>query len=134
MLSFNIHNYTVLSKSGKLTVFRHWKDSNEGFHHDLQAKSGSFTTFRHFQTFSQEETMAIVFIPIGFWWNVWETKILYAQEDVYQINCDICHAYYKWLIISESRGAIRGFFIITLLSPIATFCKKQRFSGVLEVF
>ena len=23
-----------------------------------------------------------------------------------------------------------GFFIITLLSPIATFCKKQRFSGV----
>ena len=36
------------------------------FFHDLQAKSGSFTTFRHFQTFSQEETMAIVFIPIGF--------------------------------------------------------------------
>ena len=25
---------------------------------------------------SQEETMEIVFIPIGFWWNVWETKIL----------------------------------------------------------
>ena len=27
-----------------------------------------------------------------------------------------------------------GFFIVTLLPPIATFCKKQRFSGVLEVF
>lgn len=27
-----------------------------------------------------------------------------------------------------------GFFIITLLSPIATFCKKQRFSGALEAF
>ena len=25
------HNYTVLSKSGKLTVFRHCKGSNEGF-------------------------------------------------------------------------------------------------------
>ena len=28
--------------------------------------------------------------------------------------------------------AIMGFFIITLLPPIATFCKKQRFRGVLE--
>ena len=66
MLSFNIHNYTVLSKSGKLTVFRHCEGSNEGFHHDLQAKSGSFTTFRLSQTFSQEETRAIEFIQIGF--------------------------------------------------------------------
>ena len=66
MLSFNIHNYTVLSKSGKLTVFRHYKGSNEGFHQDLQAKSGNFTTFRHSQTFSQEETRGMVFIPTGF--------------------------------------------------------------------
>lgn len=30
--------------------------------------------------------------------------------------------------------ATRDFFIITLLPPIATFRKKQRFSGVLEAF
>ena len=35
------------------------------------------------QTFSQEETMAIVFIQIGFWWNVWETKSFYAYEYVF---------------------------------------------------
>jgi hypothetical protein len=30
--------------------------------------------------------------------------------------------------------AAMGFSIVTLLPPIATFCKKQRFSGALEAF
>ena len=48
ILPFNIHNYTVLSKSGNITVFRHYKGSNKGFHHGLEAKSGKLTTFRHY--------------------------------------------------------------------------------------